>query len=153
MHHFRVTFIAFCLLIAAQASIGQERKFGIGFIFGEPSGASAKYWTSSSTAFDFAIGWGSILGGGDSRGHFHMDYLWHSFDAISSSERFPVYYGVGGRVNTGGGSSFGARGVIGIAWMSRDTPIDIFVEFVPTLELAPSTDFVLEGGLGIRYFF
>ena len=151
------------VLGATEISKAQDRGFGLGFVVGEPTGISAKYWTSSQNAFDFGLGW-SV--GGDridysgvkdnsSRIHFHMDYLWHSFSAIRSTERFPLYYGIGGRFNSGGGydSSFGIRGVFGIAWLPRDTPLDVFVEVVPVLQLTHSTGFGMDAGLGMRFFF
>ena len=165
MKHFSFAVIALCLFLSAGESISQERKFGLGIILGEPTGLSAKYWTSPTTAFDFGLGWGwggYRIGGkyreyydGGSRIHFHMDHLWHSFTAIESTERFPLYYGIGGRINTGAGynSSFAVRGVIGIAWMPRDTPIDIFLELAPSLQLTSVTGFAIDGGFGFRYFF
>jgi hypothetical protein len=156
--------IALCMVLAVQSSHAQDRKFGLGLIIGEPTGLSAKLWTSPTTAFDFGLGWS--LGGdriskydgsydGGSRVHFHMDYLWHAFDAISSAERFPLYYGIGGRINTGAGynSSAAVRGVIGIAWLPRETSIDVFLEVVPSLQLTSSTGFAIDAGLGARYFF
>ena len=164
MKHWYLTFLTFILLVAVQTSMAQERKFGLGIIIGEPSGLSAKLWTSEVNAFDFGLGWsiggdrisrydGSYNGG--SRVHMHMDYLWHSFDAIHSEERFPLYYGIGGRINSGAGynSSAAVRGVIGVAWMPRQTPIDIFLELVPSLQLTSSTGFAIDAGLGARYFF
>jgi hypothetical protein len=114
-------------------------------------------------ALDFGLGWS--VGGdrinyngrydGGSRVHFHMDYLWHWFDAIHSSERFPLYTGVGGRINTGAGydASAAVRGVLGIAWLPRQTPIDVFIELVPSLQIVPSTGFGIDAGLGARFFF
>jgi hypothetical protein len=151
MKHHRILLIAIGLLIAAQVSVSQEKKFGLGLMFGEPTGLSAKYWNSASTAFDFGLGFG--LAGGENDFHMHADYVWHSFSAIGSTERFPVYYGLGGSVGGGHGSTLAARGVLGIAWMSRESPIDIFLEFVPAWQLAPSMDIILQGGVGIRYFF
>lgn len=156
--------IAALLLVAAQGTLAQQRPFGLGIIVGEPTGISAKLWTSSATAFDFGLGWsvgGDRIGNyngyynGESRVHFHMDYLWHSFEAIRSAERFPLYYGIGGRVNSGGGynSSLAIRGVFGIAWLPRETPIDIFLELVPTLQLTSSSGFGIDAGFGVRYFF
>lgn len=165
MKHYLIAMAAFCLFFTAQASMGQERPFGLGIIIGEPTGISAKYWTSPTNAFDFALGWGwggDRIGGrykgyytGGPRVHFHMDYLWHSFEAIRSEERFPLYYGIGGRINTGAGynSSFAVRGVIGIAWMPRNTPVDIFIELAPSLQLTSETGFAIDGGLGARYYF
>ena len=84
-----------------------------------------------------------------------MDYLWHAFEAIHSSERFPLYYGFGGRVNTGAGydGSLAIRGVFGIVWMPHHTPIDVFLELVPSLQLTSSTGFGFDAGIGARYFF
>ncbi len=151
------------MMIIIKPIEAQDRGFGLGFVIGEPTGLSAKLWTSRVNAFDFGLG---VSVGGDrisykgnydngSRVHFHMDYLWHSFNAISSTERFPLYYGIGGRFNSGGGydESFGIRGVLGIAWLPRSTPLDIFVELVPVLQLTASTGFGLDAGFGIRYFF
>ena len=84
-----------------------------------------------------------------------MDYLWHSFNAISSTERFPLYYGIGGRYNSGAGyeGSLGVRGVFGIAWFPHNTPIDVFFELVPVFQVTPLTGLGIDAGLGIRYFF
>jgi len=157
--------IALCLFLTVQTSFAQERKFGLGIILGEPTGVSSKLWISGNTAFDFGLGWsvgGDRIGNkyegnydGGSRVHFHMDYLWHSFDVISSTERFPLYYGIGGRINTGAGynSSSAVRGVFGIAWMPHETPIDVFLELVPSLQFTSSTGFAIDAGIGARYFF
>lgn len=155
--------VLFMVMILAKPIAAQDHGFGMGLILGEPTGLSAKLWTSRVNAFDFGLG---LSVGGDriyykgyydrgSRVHFHMDYLWHSFNAISSTERFPLYYGIGGRYNSGGGyeGSFGVRGVIGIAWFPRSTPIDVFVELVPVFQLTPGTGFGIDAGLGIRFFF
>lgn len=96
------------MMILAKPSAAQDHGFGMGLILGEPTGLSAKLWTSKINAFDFGLG---VSVGGDRISHkgnydksgrirFHMDYPWHSFNAISSTERFPLYYGIGGRFNT-----------------------------------------------------
>jgi len=159
-----VALIALCLFFAVPRSIAQDRGFGLGIIIGEPTGVSAKLWTSSVNAFDFGLGWsigGDRIGkykgdyDGGSRIHFHMDYLWHAFDAIRSSERFPLYYGIGGRLNSGAGydASVAVRGVFGIAWLPHGTPVDVFLELVPSLQLTSSTGFGMDAGIGARYYF
>jgi hypothetical protein len=164
MKHSLYASIAFFLFISAAGAMAQERPFGLGVIVGEPTGISAKLWVSSINALDFGLGWsygGDRINGyngvydGGSRVHFHMDYLWHWFDAIRSTERFPLYSGIGARINTGGGynSSAAVRGVLGIAWLPRQTPIDVFLELVPSLQVVPSTGFGIDAGLGARYFF
>jgi len=164
MKHSYWAVIVLSLFLAVQGSYAQDRGFGLGVIIGQPTGISAKLWTSSVNAFDFGLGWsigGARIGksaeyySGGNRVHFHMDYLWHSFEAIRSSERFPLYYGIGGRVNGGGGydGSLAVRGVIGIAWFPHNTPVDVFLELAPSLQLAPSTGFGIDAGIGARYFF
>ncbi len=161
--YFMLGLIIAVTVIMTKPANAQDHGFGIGLIFGEPTGLSAKLWTSKDNAFDFGLG---LSVGGDrisykghydngTRIHFHMDYLWHAFNAINSSERFPLYYGIGGRINSGGGydASIGVRGVFGIAWFPHSTPIDIFVELVPVLQLTSSMGLGIDAGLGIRYFF
>ena len=157
-------FIALVLFLAPLVARGQERGFGLGVILGEPTGFSAKLWTSPDEAIDFGLGWsigGDRLGkyngnyDGGSRVHFHMDYLWHSFDAIYTDIRLPVYYGLGGRFNNGAGytSSLAIRGVFGVAWLPRQAPFDFFVELVPSLQFTSPAGFGMEAGVGGRYYF
>jgi hypothetical protein len=152
MKHTYYTIIALCLLFSVQVSVAQEHGFGIGVIIGEPTGFSAKLWTSPVNAFDFALGW-STAGGRQS--NFHVDYLWHSFGTMHTSGRFPLYYGIGGRLITGpsNDASVAVRGVLGVAWMPRNTPIDIFLEVAPTVQLTSSTGFGIDAGIGARFFF
>ncbi len=152
------------MLLSVQQSNAQQYTFGLGFIVGEPTGISAKLWTTPTTAFDFGLGlslgtdrisnYDGIYNGG-TRLHFHMDHLWHSLDAISAGERFPLYYGIGGRINTGAGynSSLAIRGVVGVAWMPIETPIDLFLELVPSLQVTSSTGLTVDAGIGMRYYF
>jgi len=162
-HYYYAVMAAFLFLFATEA-FAQERHFGLGVILGEPTGLSAKLWVSQTTAFDFGLGWS--LGGdrinshndgynGESRVHLHMDYLWHWFNTIHATERFPLYAGIGGRLNSGAGynSSAAVRGVFGIAWLPRQAPFDVFIELVPSLQVVPSTGFGIDAGLGARYFF
>lgn len=89
--------------------------------------------------------------------HIHVDYLIHHFSWIQSFDPFAsrvnVYYGVGGRAKFETDSRIGARGVIGLVYFFKGAPIDAFLEIAPILDLAPATDFSLNGGIGIRYFF
>jgi hypothetical protein len=170
LNHGVPVLFALSVLLLSQKSFAQDgdfgtrHNFGLGVMIGEPTGISAKLWTSNGNAFDFGLGWsmsGNQFGSnngyynGGSRIHFHMDYLWHSFDTIHSTERLPLYYGFGGRINSGAGhaSSLAIRGVLGIAWLPRGFPIDVFLEVAPSLQLTSSTGFGVDGGIGARYFF
>ncbi len=84
-----------------------------------------------------------------------MDYLWHSWNAINSAQRFPLYYGIGGRFNSheDNDGSLAVRGVLGIAWLPHNTPLDLFLEVAPSLELTPSSGFGIDAAIGVRYYF
>lgn len=150
--------ITFSLLLSAQQVSAQEKNFGLGVMLGEPTGISAKLWTSNNNALAFGLGWSAYHPRYDesgSRVHFHIDYLWHSFDAIRSEEKFVFHYGIGGRFKDRGGDngSLAIRGVGGLNWLPRNAPIDVFFELAPSLELTPSTGFALDGALGARFYF
>ena len=124
---------------------------GLGVIFGEPTGLSFKMWTGDNSAFDAAAAWSFA---GDGHLHLHVDYLRHSFNVINVNEgQLPIYFGLGAKVVMRKEPVVGARIPIGLAYMFEDAPLDIFLEIVPGLDLIPSTDFAINGGIGIRYFF
>ncbi len=136
-----------------------ERGVGVGVIIGEPTGLSAKVWTSPSTAVALAAAWS--FSGRDAV-HFHADYLLHNFKLLGPPE-LPVYYGLGSRLKLRGGKRsdddddgdilLGVRVPVGIAYHFPGAPIDIFVEIAPILDLVPDTDFSLNAALGARFYF
>ncbi len=159
-----IAVIALWLFLGAQDSYAQTKGFGVGVSIGEATGFVAKAWISPVNAIDFGIGWSGMddrtgrhlnFDGVGSRFHTHMDYLWHLFGAIDSPEQFPLYYGIGWRVNSGGGydPSVALRGVLGIEWIPRSAPIDVFFELTPSLQLTNATDIGVYVGLGARYYF
>ncbi len=152
----RATLIALCCTVCFIIPVrSQDRGLGIGVIVGDPTGLSAKIWTTQQNALQFALAWRTqdpFLG---TRVSFSGDYLWHSFDAIRSNQRFPVFYGAGLELASGGAleSALGIRGVLGIAWLSREAPVDVFIQVVPVLVMTPSTDVEIGAGVGVRFFF
>ena len=130
---------------------GQSSGLGLGLILGAPTGLSMKYWTGPVNAIDGAFAW-SV--GKDDGVHLHADYLWHDFRIISVIKgKLPIYYGVGGRILFSDQNAVGVRGVAGINYLFEGVPLDIFLELVPILDLAPEMGFDFNGAIGIRYFF
>ena len=136
------------ITIFAVGLSAQNSGLGIGLILGEPTGLSAKMWTGQSTAFDAAAAWSF---GDEGALHLHADMLFHNFGLINES--FPIYYGIGARVKLADDPNIGVRVPIGIAYQVSGPPLDIFIELVPVLDLAPDTSFGFNGALGVRYFF
>jgi len=141
------------LLIFANISKAQDKGFGLGIMIGEPTGLSAKYWTSNTNAFDFGLAYSFVQK--FSAVSIHADYLYHDFNVIKSDYRLPVYYGFGARIRfvNNSDNALGARGVVGIAWLNHKLPLDVFFEVVPVFNLIPSTSLNLDIALGARYYF
>jgi outer membrane protein W len=130
----------------------QSKGFGAGVIIGEPTGLNGKGWISQHSAVVGGVGW--RLGVGKDRLQLHADYLWHFHEWIRSSQQFSPYVGVGGRLmSIDGDGVFGVRIPFGIVWIPEDAPLDVFLEVVPVVDLAPATDLNGNGGVGIRFFF
>jgi len=129
----------------------QSKGIGLGLIIGEPTGISFKYWTGSTTAFDAALAWSFIDEGAF---HIHGDYIFHNMRLISVPEgTLPFYYGIGARIKTANDTKLGVRVPLGLAYLFSNAPVDIFLEFVPILDLTPKTDFSINAAIGARYFF
>ena len=126
-------------------------KYGIGVIFGEPSGLSAKMWTTKSTGFDLGLAWSFS---GDGNFHIHGDYLFHNFGIFDVSKgSLPLYFGIGARILFQDDTKIGVRIPIGIEYYFDTFPVAVFGEVVPILDLAPDTEFDINGGIGVRFYF
>ena len=130
----------------------QHYGFGLGIILGEPTGLSAKFWSSPETAIDFGLGYSFTSS--NSIIDFYGDYVFHNSNILKAEEKFIVYYGPGAslRINENN-SRLGIRGVIGILWLPSGSPFDLFVEAAPIFDIIPETKFNFAGGVGGRYYF
>ncbi len=127
--------IIVALLAVFSLSISaQDSSFGVGVIFGDPTGLSLKSWLSSKTAVDAAVAWSAW----DDFLYVHADFLVHNFNIINvSGGKMPLYYGIGAKVGFGNDIILGARIPIGLDYMFDGAPLDIFVEIVPGLNIVP----------------
>lgn len=149
--------LALTLILAAvlsTAAVARDGHFGLGVIVGEPTGLSAKVWLSPKSALDFAAAWSFEK---HTKFHLHADYLLHSFHLIKVEKgELPLYFGVGGRLilrEHEHDDLVGIRIPVGLEYLMDELPLDIFVEVVPVVNLAPDTDADMDGGIGIRYMF
>ncbi len=122
--------------------------FGVGVIVGEPTGISIKYK-------DFASG---IAWSIENHFHFHLDYWFYS-----NTLKDPVkwYIGLGGKLqyftnnkekDTNGNIGIGLRVPIGLQFYIIKN-LELFGEVVPGMAFIPGTDFDIDAGIGIRYYF
>ncbi|UCF07016.1 MAG: hypothetical protein JSV33_01745 [bacterium] len=128
------------------------RDFELGILLGEPTGLSAKLWTTWNMAIDFGAAWSFQ---DDGHFHIHADYLFHNFDLIEvDSGSLPVYFGIGGRVRLQDEDSrAGIRIAVGLEYILQNHPASVFLEIAPIVDIAPETEVDVNGGLGVRYIF
>lgn len=146
-----IMLFALTLLLTVGTVEAQESGFGLGIILGEPTGISGKLWIEDRKAIDGAVAWSFDR---ESAMHLHADLLFHSSKIIKEEmSKLVAYYGIGGRIKFEDDGKVGIRVPLGINYLPSKTPLDVFLEIVPILDLAPSTDFSLNAAIGIRYFF
>ncbi len=169
----RIIFIITLLLIVSSSNLLSQQfarasgpspgsgLFGLGVVVGEPTGFSAKYWTRSDRAFDFALG-ASFY----SDFRFHGTYLFH-VDAFDY-QRIPLHYGIGvsvvgkgertvvvGRntVTRRSDLGIGPRGSLGVSYLLPTAPFDIFLELGATLFVIRPVGLELDLLVGTRFYF
>ena len=139
----------------------EKGTFGLGLIFGEPTGVSAKLYLKDDQAVQAAVGL-AFIGAGL---HAHVDYVFHPY-ILQTRESFvlPVYIGPGVRMiqyrdGRDGDNYFaiGVRAVGGILFDFKTVPLDAFVEVAGVIELRFHENdrfgFAFNAGAGARYYF
>jgi len=171
-------FVAAILLAGAvrtaeATEVGYGRKFGLGFVLGDPTGLSAKWWLGPTNSLDAGLGfWG--YGVNDScwvqngvthcerfgyhAGTLNLDYLWQS-NIVRGQAQLDWHIGVGGRTIWFGGCTgdcfdLAARMPVGLDLMfANPSFLEVFFELAPALYVVPAFWFDIEGGLGVRFYF
>lgn len=145
-----ITLIIIAVLGFTGISKAQQDGFGLGLIFGEPTGISMKYFLNEENAIDAALAWNLNSGGWF---NIHADYLHHWYLINVSSGELPLYAGIGGRLGFGNQVRVGIRIPVGLSYHFDGAPFDVFIEVVPEMDLTPATQFNMQGGIGGRYYF
>ena len=133
---------------AVTSRAGSSQDLGWGLELGQPMGVTGKYWLSSTSAVDGFMGY-------HFNGNFdiHADYLWHSFSSFEvESGRLPFYFGVGGRINAGNDTHFGARLPIGASYLFPSDPMELYAEVAPVIRLLKNIGIDIDGSVGIRVY-
>ena len=148
----KALFTLFAFLFLVNTATAQN-ELGVGVILGEPSGISLKQWVSRTTAIDAGFAWSFA---NDTAIQIHADYLYHRvylFETDDFEGRIPVYYGIGARTVLGDDSTVGIRFPVGLGRTFSDYPLELFLEVVPILDIAPNSNFAINAAIGARYYF
>ncbi len=138
---------AFIPVHAITSRVGAAQDMGIGFALGQPMGATAKYWLSSTDAVDAFAGYHF-----SKNFDFHVDYLWHSFSSFNVNGRLPFFLGLGGRVNLGNDSNFGMRIPLGLSYLFPNDPVEGYAEVAPVVRLLKNVGIDIDGQVGVRFY-
>jgi len=158
--NFFIVTILFCTLISSYGSLyANAGDLGAGFILGDPTGLTGKYFITGTDALDFGVG-ASYHDGF----YIYGDYLFH-FREIFPVDELTVYVGFGAGFhhhdrddegkhhNDDEHNSLECRIPVGLEYTLQKAPLGIFLELVPALEIIPGIDSEIRGGLGLRYYF
>lgn len=144
--------ISLSIPVVGQIALVDAGDMEVGILLGEPTGLSAKLWTTGNTAFDLGVAW-SFGDGGNF--HIHADYLFHNFDFFDvDTGSLPIYVGIGGRVRLEDDDSrVGLRVALGLEYIMESNPFCFFFEVAPIVDFLPETEADVNGGIGVRYIF
>lgn len=140
--------IVIVLIIMAVGQPGQlSAATGLGIIIGEPTGLSIKI--NNFPVMGIGWSWNDYF-------HFHIDY-WVKNSRLEPSLYW--FFGVGAKITTGqkdggdnGDIGLGIRFPLGLRYFfSRN--FELFGELAPGMKLLPGTDFEINGGIGVRFYF
>lgn len=125
----------------------QAKSLGVGIIVGEPTGICFKIPQAANGSVILAAAWSL-----DNFMHLHADYIVDNRTLITDYA-VAVYYGLGVRLITNNDPQIGIRIPIGINYQIANSPLDVFFELAPILNLIPNTDFDINAAIGLRFFF
>jgi len=127
----------------AASKVGNGRNLGIGIEGGRGPGLSIKYFGGPKTAYQFGLSGSSYgykhrgygkYGYESGLGWLHADLLSHGPSLVNQADfELPWYAGGGIDLGLGGDVGVGVHGNLGVALQLNAFPIDVFVEWIPTL--------------------
>jgi hypothetical protein len=149
--------------LRAQGPLGRD--FGFGLSLGDPLGVTIKYWMNPNEALVGSLGADYF---GSPR--LNIDYHWH-FNAFNSSV-VKLYAGPGISFGFGGGRSYlwygkghdyyfiregnetgiGARILLGLNVIPRNTPVELYMEFGPLIGISPAFGSSFDAAVGVRFY-
>ena len=152
-------FSLFLVLGLASASAHAEGQVGVGIVAGDPTGFTLKSRFTPMHALQLHVGIG--IGRFDNgRLTLVADYLIHAdqlFKDVSGSGFLVPYAGLGAKLGLRESSvdpvALAARVPIGVAFLFRKTPLELFGEVAIGIHALPAVAPLIDGGIGLRWYF
>jgi hypothetical protein len=126
----------------------------IGLFLGQPTGISYRRSLGSDQSFEAKAAWDLTQTGNGTMILVQANWLLE-FPGVFKVDKadFPLYFGAGLQANLGSSSTLGFRIPLGAFYRFSKAPIELCLELGPGMRLFPSTSFVGDGGLGLRFRF
>lgn len=150
----RITTLLLFLVLLTPLASAQDHGVGVGASINGPTGVSAKLWLAGRHALAGAATF--AVGDGPDIALIQGDYLVHEFDPLQVEEGLlALYYGGGVRLTfvEDRDAELGFRAPLGINYLLGPTPVDLFIELAPTLQVTDPDRLTIDGAIGVRYFF
>ncbi|EAY27042.1 hypothetical protein [Microscilla marina] len=166
----KILCIAFMLFGMIQLSQAQKKDWALGLRVGEPTGLNIKKYLGGKNALEFNIGsngWGYSRGRRYWKGEFRRslvigaNYLWQL--SAGNTQGLDLYFGFGGQLSSRrywdrdinreeNALGVGVTGVFGLEYFISASPVSIFLDFGPYIELAPAAGWAwIDAALGVRF--
>lgn len=157
--------VALCLLLLSTQTAygGSFKRYGIGFILGDPTGISGHYQINETRGWDLALAYDL---GDSSDVQVHLDHLWENLATILiDRSRIGVYGGFGAKLrfvnqafkNLNNEDYYdyylGVRAPLGLNYRFFKNQAMVFLETSVSLYLIESTDVDFDLGIGARLYF
>ena len=157
-------------LLLTTAAHAQESRFGLGGVIGQPTGVTMKWNIGSSNGIELAAGFGGFYG---NHLHIHAAYMWEFEMVQMDRARMDLYVGIGPKIGyfdrwrgyCGGARRdrwdcgdrgqvwFAARAPVGLDFVFKQRPLDVYVELAPGLYFFRHVGFSIDAAAGARYWF
>jgi hypothetical protein len=124
----------------------------LGVVVGQPTGLSAKYWIAARSTIDAAVAY--ELSDDEDRLELYADYQFNFLLRPVGQGVMPVYFGLGPFVELSTEEvTLGGRIPVGVQYFIPNTRLSLFGELAAAIEIVPSSDVGIQGGVGIRLVF
>lgn len=134
----------------------QDYKNAIGGRFGSANGVSFKTGLNKNAMLELIGNFRSNSG----YKYFQVTGLYELYNPISGAEGLNWFYGAGATIGSvkfrgaDGDVYLGLNGVVGLDYKFKGAPINLSLDWIPTFQLTPNTDFYSgDIGLGVRFTF
>lgn len=133
------------------------RTVGLGAIVGDPTALDLKLRFDTMQAVQIRAGW-SFADPYQDRVVLMTDYTLHFpilYKQTKNAGLLAPYLGVGGKVGFSerpNPVTVGVRVPLGLSFLVRELPLEVFVEVVPGVHVAPRVDALVDAGIGARVY-